>query len=170
MGMPQRQAILVLITSLELALSAVWDYISALVSPLLHLHEADKGSCSLWIILPWLLVAEQTLHFIHFEAWNKAAQSYAELLRALGCTTESPSCSCLQSSWAEQRVQQQHCLWVRWVSTYTLCLHHSHWASSSFAENETTEGKLNSLPFEQRSVNKWGELACIHCAHVFELT
>lgn len=57
MRMPQRQTILVLITSLELARSAVWDYLAALVSRLLAPPEVNRRSDThmLWIVLPWLL-------------------------------------------------------------------------------------------------------------------
>lgn len=173
MGMPQRQAILVLITSSELALSAVWDYISALVSCLLHLHEADKGSDMLAVNNSTLAFSGRANVIAFHSLWSLKQSSpvafwtSSELFAA---SQSHPTAVCPQSSWAEQLVQQQHCLWVRWTSMYTLCLHHSHWASSPFGEKETTEGRMNSLPFGQRGVNKWGELACIRCAHVFELT
>lgn len=67
-------------------------------------------------------------------------------------------------------MHQQNWPWVRLMYRYLECLYYSCLASSLFAENATAEDRIFFLLFGQCSVNIWGELASIRCAHEFELT
>lgn len=78
-----------LITSLELAVSAVRGYLSALVSRFTFTKPTKDQMRSLRIVLPWLLVAEET--FLHFVPGDFEAETRKPPRRQQKATTPMKS-------------------------------------------------------------------------------